>query len=377
MIRLKKLYSNNNKIFEPVTFEGGVNLILGEKVKNAKEGGRKNRKTNGVGKSMCIEFINFALLKDEKDTRVLKIPLDKIPKNFVIKLDLHINNKLVTISRPWHEPEKPTIASQEGVVPFSKVSDALLYLHDLFFPNPEKVEMPSFRELISLLIRDEDSEFKSILNCHNVNKRIPTNNLINTHLYFFDVNIAPVKEIKKIYSDLEKKRATRSHLKGRLTDDGRKTLSEVKAEINALERETERAEISLDKFEAESLLAEHRSQLAKLDEEISDLRTKQSVVRSEIRRIEDMPKIEIVDTADIEILYNKFKEGLGDMVGKSLEEVLEFKQKIEKYQKSLFEDKLSLLKKESIEILDRLNELDEQRGVLWSRIDNKGALKDF
>lgn len=379
MIRITQLYSNNNKIFEPIKFNDGINLILGEKVEKPKEETRKNKKTNGVGKSMSIEFINFALLKDEKDTRVLKIPLDKIPVNFIVKLDLVIDNRVITISRPWHEPDKPTVTTDGEVVPFNKVIDALSYLQTLFFANIEdvKYELPTFRELISLLIRDEDSEFKGILSCHDVSKRIPVNNLINTHLYFFDIDIAPVKEIKKIYSELDNKRATRSHLRSRLTDDGRKTMSEVKSEINSLERETEKSEIALDKFEAESLLTEHRNELASFDEEIVELRTKQVALRSEIKRIEAMPKVEVVDITDIEILYNKFQDGLGDKIGRSLKEVTEFKQKIEKYQKGLFQEKLALLKKESSDTLDRLNELDERRALLWSRIDNKGVLKDF
>ncbi|MCK4922844.1 MAG: AAA family ATPase, partial [Bacteroidales bacterium] len=66
MIRLKKLYSIP-KSFEPINFESGLNIILGEK----SEG---NNKTNGVGKTMSIEFLNFCLLKKTSDSRVTLIP---------------------------------------------------------------------------------------------------------------------------------------------------------------------------------------------------------------------------------------------------------------------------------------------------------------
>ena len=50
MININKLYSEP-VIFEPIFFEYGVNIIMGEKSE------RTNKKI-GVGKSICIEFIN-------------------------------------------------------------------------------------------------------------------------------------------------------------------------------------------------------------------------------------------------------------------------------------------------------------------------------
>lgn len=54
-IHISRLYSENN-IFEPILFHDGVNLILGEKYDDSIVSGRK---TNGVGKSLCIKFIDF------------------------------------------------------------------------------------------------------------------------------------------------------------------------------------------------------------------------------------------------------------------------------------------------------------------------------
>lgn len=378
MIRINKLYSSPN-LFESIEFHNGVNLILGEKVKKPKDEKRKNKKTNGVGKSMSVEFINFALLKDENDSRVMKIPLDKIPKDFKVKLDLTINSQKITIERNWHQPDKPIIYTQNEVVSFNNIADALQFLHELTFNslNDKETEYPSFREMVSLLLRDEDSEFKTILSCHSVDKRIPASNLIATHLYLFNLSLTIVREIKKIYSKLEKEKTTKAHLKVRLTDDGRKKISDVKSELNALERDVEKAEMSLEKFESESLLEHHKLELFSLDEEINDLRVKQSAVRSVLRDIDSIPRMEILDLADIELLYNKFKDGLGSTISKSFNEVIDFKKKIEKYQNELVENKANTLRIQSSGILDRLNELDERRSVLLAQVDSKGVLKDF
>lgn len=74
-IRLNRLYSENN-IFEEITFHDGVNIILGEKYDDRSV---KGRKTNGVGKSMSIEFLDFCFLNDYEKSRIVKIPKEVFP----------------------------------------------------------------------------------------------------------------------------------------------------------------------------------------------------------------------------------------------------------------------------------------------------------
>lgn len=74
-IRINKLRSENN-IFDEIIFQDGVNIILGEKYDNSIIRGRK---TNGVGKSMCIEMIDFCFLSDYDKSRISRIPYDILP----------------------------------------------------------------------------------------------------------------------------------------------------------------------------------------------------------------------------------------------------------------------------------------------------------
>ena len=71
MIKINKLYSEP-EIFDPIFFDYGVNIIMGEKSDST------NKKI-GVGKSVCIEFINFCLLKRIADSRLNLIPKNKAP----------------------------------------------------------------------------------------------------------------------------------------------------------------------------------------------------------------------------------------------------------------------------------------------------------
>lgn len=377
MIKILKLYSIP-EMFQPIEFTDGINLILGEKVSKDKVKTKKDKKTNGVGKSMCIEFINFCLLKDEKWSRVMKIPFINFPDEVKIKLDIIIRGKKITIVRTKKEPNKPVIETEDEVVPFSKTEDALIYLTELFYGKEEDdLPRPSFRELIGPLIRDEDSEFKDIVECYDLAKRIPAVDLVGTHLYFFDINYKMIKEIKTLISRIESNTKTQTYLSNRLTDDGRKKISDIKAELNGVEREIEKAGISLDKFESEPIFQENKINLSQLDQEIEELRIRQQIIRAEIKRIDSMPKAEAIDISDIEIIYNKFKSGLGSVVSQSFKDVIEFKKKIEGYQSKLINEKAKTLATEESNILKRLIQLDISRGKILKGLDNKGILKDF
>ena len=132
MIKLIKLYSIP-QTFDPIEFKDGINLILGEKVSESKTETRKDRKTNGVGKSMSVEFINFCLFKGEDSSRVMKIPFDKFAYDTKICLDLTINSKKVTIERTIDEPDKPSIEVDGEINLYKTADEALLYLTNLFY----------------------------------------------------------------------------------------------------------------------------------------------------------------------------------------------------------------------------------------------------
>ena len=85
MIYLKRLYSEP-EVFNPIQFESGLNLILGEK-------NETSEKTNGVGKSLSIEFINFCLLKQFSHSR-----LSKVPETISLPISLLWNHPIMNLN---------------------------------------------------------------------------------------------------------------------------------------------------------------------------------------------------------------------------------------------------------------------------------------
>lgn len=125
MIRLDRLYSTP-AVFDEITFTSGVNLILGEPSEH-------NAKTNGVGKSIAIEFLNFGPLSKYSTSRVSKIPEEVFPVDVEVRVDVTINGKSLTIciSREGESSPKSLMDDVEQV--FSKLDDALQFMSALAF----------------------------------------------------------------------------------------------------------------------------------------------------------------------------------------------------------------------------------------------------
>ena len=368
MIRLKKLYSIP-KSFEPINFESGLNIILGEK----SEG---NNKTNGVGKTMSIEFLNFCLLKKTSDSRVTLIPDTVLEIDTIVYLDFNINSDSITITRAIKTPELVTIFKNgDEIISNETVERASEYLGNLYFEKfPSHATRISFRNLLNPIIRDERSEFKDIIQCFDTAKRIPSD--YKPHLFFLNLSIELYSEIKKIIDDLTKKTTYVTETKKLIISDYNK-VSEAKAKLNELESEVSKINTSIEKLKTNESFDSIQDDLVKLESKLSKLRTRQKTIKYEIKQINSLPEPENISENEITILFNQFKDGLGDMVEKSLQEVKEFKTRIDSFRNTLVNNKLAQLKSELINLNTKVQRLDDDYSEKISLLDNGELLKDL
>lgn len=375
MIRLIRLYSDP-ETFDPITFQSGVNLISGEKVEESLVVTKKDRKTNGVGKSMSVEFINFALLKDFHSSRVSLIPDDKFLPDTRVILDLVINDKEISIIRSKKDEDHPIIVIDGRETSFKNLKDAQEYLTYLYFGGETKTNI-TFRELMGPIIRDEDCEFQSILHCYDTKLRMSTPDLAKPHLYFFGIELFFVDKIKKLFKNIDDIKTVISSLEKDLTKNKKIKISEVKAEANFLNDQLEKISTALDSFRTNEAYESVQNDLAGIQNEIEQLRTEQSAIKYELRRIESLPKLELIKRSDVEMVYNQFKTGLGDMVSKSIEEVMVLKDKIDEFQTRLVYEKYETLKAQLQKISEKIRELETQKTHRLQAIDERGVLKDL
>lgn len=370
-IKLLKLYSEP-EVFETIVFEDGVNIILGEK---SDANTTRGRKTNGVGKSMSIEFINFCLFKKYSDSRIRLIPDEVFSDDVLIKLDLQIGKEEITIIRSKGEQNRPILKKNEKTIVFESVDEAQRYLKDLLYNDFNEVVLPNFRELISPLIRDEKSEFKTILECFDVSKKIPVS--VVPHLYFLNISLVIYRKVQETIKKIEQYKNVSTNAKKEVTNGNQKKINDVRAELNALNDEVQKMNDAIESFRSNEAFNSIEKDLVGLESLLDKLRVRQKAIKYEIQRIKSLPKPEDIDSSEIELIYNQFKQGLGELIVKSLQETLGFKTKIETFQRSLINQRASDLQNELYEITEQIRGLDEQYGEKLRIIDQKGVLKNL
>lgn len=189
-MRIDRLYTEPATI-TPISFQDGVNVVLGESDETSS-------KNNGVGKSLCIEFINFALLKKKSDSRVSRIPKETFDPATFICVDFTLHGVKYTLKRSLAEAEQPRLVRDGREQIFAKVEDATSFLTEAMFPGNEPKTV-SFREMLGPLIRDERSEFKSIVSYFDTRLRIPEN--YAPHLLLLGIDLGIYRDIKNVVVD--------------------------------------------------------------------------------------------------------------------------------------------------------------------------------
>ena len=370
-IRINRLSSENN-IFDEIIFRDGINLILGEKYDDSTSQGRK---TNGVGKSMSVEFLEFGLLCEYEKSRISKIPVEVFPEDEDIILEIRIGEEDITIRRNRKKHDKPVIIRADKKIPFDKLQDAKDYLTELLFEKLNGKEIPSFRNLLSVLIRDEKSEFTDILKCHDLSKRIPDD--LTTHLFMLGISVEGYKKVQGTIKEIEKIGTVLKKTKNELTLNGNKKIADVKAEMNALDSELMQLEEAIDEFKSDDAFSMIETEIVELENMLEQLRQRQRILKKEYEKIKVLPQPEQIDDTEIELVYNQFKAQLGNVVVKSLNEVVEFKNKVEGFQRVLINQKARELEKQIADISEQIRLLDDQYAAKLRVIDKKGVLKNL
>jgi len=260
---IHKLYSLGDILFEPINFEVGFNLILGDKSDGS-------LKRNGVGKTISIEFLNFMLLNDLDKSRLNKIPEEIYNTCSTVFLDVEISNNFLTIQRDLKNPSD-IIIIDEGVNYLLNISDARKFLLSKFkFKTPNVY--CTFRDLIHPLSRDERCEFKSIPNYSDTNIKVPVD--YKSHMFYLGIDNDSLYSAMHIKENINIDNSLKRKVQQQVETISGKSIDESRIELNKLGEE---------KNELNSLINnQDYSVFDRLDETFNDVNVELKSIRSEI-----------------------------------------------------------------------------------------------
>lgn len=351
-MKIEKLYCEDGLLFDEIKFHEGFNLILGEKSDTS-------NKRNGVGKTIAIEFINFTLLKDFDKSRLSKLPKNIIKDSPLIMLDISIGDEKVTIKRSLEEPELVWIVNNHIATQYS-ISDAKRNLLSKLKFNSENLFL-SFRDLVNPITRDERCEFKSIPNYSDTNIKVPID--YKPHMFYLGLDSETLNNSMLLKSEINSENSEKTKANSQLQLVTGKNYKEAKAELNKLSLESEELteKIKNDKFGAFDIIDDDRE---RLNAELTNIRRNISSLRYKIQQAKRLTNNEKIDIDTVKVIYEKTKSGLGDVIEKSLEEAIAFKEKINSYTNNIVASKVDKLTKQLIALEDRRNQLISERDVV-------------
>ncbi|TAW65993.1 DUF2326 domain-containing protein [Rhizobium ruizarguesonis] len=364
---IKRLYTFP-KQFEPITFESGFNVVLGEKDESSS-------KNNGVGKSLCIEFINFALLKKKSESRVSRIPKEVMAPTTLICVDFEIDGEQFTLRRSMADAETPELIEPTGSTRFDKLEHATAHLSSLLFRG-RGGDVPSFREMLGPLIRDERSEFKSLVGCYDTALKLPDN--YKPHLYLFGIDASIYDDLKQNSREMTDKSRERSAIEQNvkmLREDA--SIAEARADVNGLQAEVDKIGEEIEKLENTAGYEIIKDDIIRLETRIDELRQRRGIVLASMQRLKPITKRVELDEEDVRTFYDQLKAGLGTIVSRDLSEVLEFKAEIERFQDKVLGERVAVLGEERKDIARRLEVLEKEYKSLLSVLDQEGGLKNL
>ena len=331
---IHELYCFEDALFEPIKFEVGFNLIIGDKSEDS-------LKRNGVGKTISIEFLNFMLLNDLDKSRLNKIPKEIYEDCSTIFLDIEISNDFLTIQRDLTFPND-VIIIDKGINHILSLVDARLFLlSKLQFKTPNLY--CSFRSLMHPLSRDERCEFKSIPNYSDTNVKVPVD--YKNHMFYLGLDNESLHSAMLIKDSINSDTLLTRKVRQQVETLSGESINESRVELNKLNKE---------KNELSSLIKnKDYSVFDKIDEKFQDINVELRLIRSEISskklKIKQAKSIiadQNVDVDAVNVIYSKIRASLASEISRSLNEVIEFKKTIESYTNNIVSSQISNIKSE-------------------------------
>ena len=309
-------------------------------------------------------------------TRLSRIPDGVLPSELVITLDLTISGVRLQIRRSLASPNQPVLVDADGSArTFSRLDEMNGYLGELLFNGKKNAGQVSFRSIMSLLIRDERSGFKSCVNPFDPASKAPDD--ITPHLFLLGIDATAYSRLINTIKRLDDSSRVLKDLKAAVTNNNELKLSDIPARLNEERQATKKLDEALTELKADPAFESVEGALNEIEGKLRLLRGERKKLSFQVDQIRSIPISERIDADDIRIVYDRIKAGLGDLGEKSLEQATLFKVEIEKFQQTLWQEELTALEAQRSELVAMIQDLTSRHAELTRQVDRHGILQEL
>lgn len=381
---LNKLYSEPLGLFQPVEFKNGVNFIFAKKDKNTDV----KKSLNGVGKSLLLNFLDYALLSSE--TKHIKSAKSAKENNgildYLIVLEFSIRDKNYIIKRSLKEVSKNIVVGEiNNPIVFESIKEAKEYLCDLIFKNDNykgKYYNSWLRKLLPFFIKKQENP-KTKVNFLDpikyISSNVPVMELVPYHLFFLGIDNSLFWRNFDIKSDLKNKYKALTEVKGFITDTyNLKDIPQAENKIDRLKTEVQEYEKNIEKFQLAEQYKNVEEESNKLTIKIKELWYKNHLDKNKIASYKESYELgDSIKTTKIKSLYKDLNELLADNIKRTLDEAIKFRKNIAESRKDFLSSEIQSIEKEIKSRENTVQDLELKRGKLFGFLQAKNAIKDL
>ncbi|MCL9821337.1 DUF2326 domain-containing protein [Helicobacter sp. 14348-15] len=355
-MKLLRLGSNCNT-FQTINFKDGLNIIVGEKIGDNTWGNKET--SNGVGKSLSLQCIDFLFGKDRNVDKIREV-LQK--KDIVLHLLFLQNEKTYFVERSHNK-----IYLNEKEIGLKEYIETL---YELNLKNiiPDGSSILSFRNIFSRFFRIQS--FKNPIEQIEKEKAFQ-NNYINAFLLKLNLDYLTQKSKLKIKQEENK------NIIKQLNEYEQQSDKE-----NELELQERLKELisNLSNFKIAENYYDLEKKLNDITYTIEQMRNEKLFKERQLKNKQKIITLNRQFNIDIDKISNIYREVQFFFEKSTIEHI----EAVKKFHDNLFynrkikaEQDVRALQAEINILAERINEMDNERSALYKDLENKGALDEY
>ncbi|MGR5078466.1 DUF2326 domain-containing protein [Photobacterium swingsii] len=384
-MKISKIYSNKPDIFEPIEFNEGFNVIIGQ----IRLRDDKNKDSHNLGKSKLAELIDFGFLKKRHKETFLFKHMSRFTE-FVFFFEIKLNDgTYLTIRR---SVEKNTqiffkkhsakfqdyrfLEDSDWDYPKLTYDKAKLLLDS--FLNLTSISPWDYRMAVSYALRKQD-DFNDIFQLKKFGrgKDLSWKPYIGHILGFNAENLknnyelkASIEKVAAQLTDLQKEIGLYQGDEEEMLQDA---LSLKSQDAKALQKQLDILNFDDSDTEAVEELSEN------IDEEIEELNRVRYYLKSDLKKLRRAESKQPVSfsTDKTKKLFTEAGILFGDQIKKSYDELLEFNNKITVERTRFVKLQTSVLEQQIIDISSRLTELNSLKSKQVSFLTSTDSFEKY
>ncbi|MBK7105534.1 MAG: DUF2326 domain-containing protein [Ignavibacteriae bacterium] len=378
-MKLIKLYTAPNNLFEPVIFHPGINIIYGIKSSD-------DSSLHGIGKSLVLDLLDYALLSyfnPQGTTRLNRaVNKSKLGKHIII-LEFSINKDIYKISRSFTKPNEANLFINNKLIHTKSVVKLRDKFADIIFYRNNysgKFDTNWYYKLISFYLKIQQITDERFTNPIKFTNR-PYDEILVYLFYLLNLNnsvLAKSLEIQTNKSNLEKSlNITKDFVTSTFEFPN---LASAKTKVSTLNKKISQLSSAIKKLEIDE---EYSSTQKELDEITSEIKRSLFLNHSAERRLLEFEDLsnnsDRLNTEHVEDIYSQYSSDpkLATFIKKSLDDAKEFRSSLFSSRKNFVMIERDRLKRQ-IEKRERdINSLKTKQRRLLKLLDSEKALDDI